>query len=126
MELTKSSNEMSDKQEGAPESAKHKGTVSTDRPQVSTFAYMLSMISWLILQRPRADREARTSKTRASDLRRSLRAVDRSYCQYHSRIGQYRVRVGGNLCIIMHLVYIKYFEPFLNLRKICEDNLRSL
>jgi hypothetical protein len=45
VELTKSSNEMSDKQEGAPESAKHKGTVSTDGPQVSTFAYMLSMIS---------------------------------------------------------------------------------
>lgn len=62
MELAKSSNEMSGKQEGisnadtghselgkklpevskkgegAPESAEHKGTVSTDRPQVSTFA----------------------------------------------------------------------------------------
>jgi len=62
VELAKSSNEMSGKQEGisnadtghselgkklpevskrgegAPESAKHKGTVSTDRPQVSTFA----------------------------------------------------------------------------------------
>ena len=30
--------EVSKKGEGAPESAKHKGTVSTDRPQVSTVA----------------------------------------------------------------------------------------
>ena len=37
-ELGKKLLEVSKKGEGAPESAKHKGTVSTDRPQVSAFA----------------------------------------------------------------------------------------